>query len=127
MPDALALAPPIAAPVVTPDQLDLIKQTVAIGATDAELRLYLYDCQRRGVHPLDRLLYFSKRGGKYTPITSIDYFRTRAAQTGEMAGSDDAVFDKDARAASVTVYRLTRGAERARGSYVATDAACDAR
>ena len=61
------------APLVTNEQLDLVRNTVAIGATDAELRLYLYDCARRGVHPLDRLIYFSKRGGRYTPITSIDY------------------------------------------------------
>jgi hypothetical protein len=62
----------IAAPAVTPDQLELIKRTVANGATDAELKLFLYDCQRRGIHPLDKLLHFTKRGGKYTPVTSID-------------------------------------------------------
>ena len=116
MTDALALAAP-PAPVVTRDQLALIKKTVAVGATDAELELYLYDCQRRGVHPLDRLIHFTKRGGKYTPVVGIDYLRTRAADTGEMAGSDDAVFDKDARTATVTVYRLTRGV---RYPYTAT-------
>jgi phage recombination protein Bet len=118
MPDALTLAPSVpVAPVVTRDDLDLIKRTVAAGASDSELSLFLFDCQRRGVHPLDRLLHFTKRGGKYTPITSIDYLRTRAADTGEMAGSDDAVFDKDARTATVTVYRLTRGT---RYAYSAT-------
>jgi phage recombination protein Bet len=101
--------------VVTRDQLDLIKRTV--GATDAELELFLFDCQRRGVHPLDRLIHFTKRGGRYTPITSIDFLRGRAHDTGEMAGSDDVVFDKDARTATVTVYRLTRGT---RYAYSAT-------
>ena len=109
MPDALALAPAPAAPVVTRDQLELIKHTVAVGASDAELELFLFDCHRRGVHPLDRLIHFTKRGGRYTPITSIDFLRGRAHETGEMAGSDDVVFDKDARTATVTVYRLTRG------------------
>jgi phage recombination protein Bet len=103
--------------VVTRDQLDLIKRTVAVGATDAELELFLFDCQRRGVHPLDRLIHFTKRGGRYTPITSIDFLRGRAHDTGEMAGSDDVVFDKDARTATVTVYRLTRGT---RYAYSAT-------
>jgi phage recombination protein Bet len=117
MTDALALAPAPAAPTGTREQLELIKNSVAIGATDIELNLYLYDCKRRGVHPLDRLIYFTKRAGRYTPIASIDYFRTRAAQTGEMAGSDDAVFDADARTATVTVYRLTRGV---RYPYTAT-------
>jgi phage recombination protein Bet len=111
----------LAAPVVTADQLDLVKRTVASGATDAELKLYLYDCSRQGVHPLDRLLHFTKRGGKYTPVTSIDLMRTRAADTNEYAGNDDAVFEyeplanlaadhtKPPRSASVTVWRLVRG------------------
>jgi phage recombination protein Bet len=107
-----ALAP--TAPVVTADQMALVKQTVAVGATDAELKLYLYDCVRQGVHPLDRLLHFTKRGGKYTPITSIDLMRIRAADTNEYAGSDDATFTRDEPgippdSATVTVWRLVQG------------------
>ncbi len=100
-----------AAPVVTADQLDLVKRTVATGATDAELKLYLYDCARQGVHPLDRLLHFTKRGGKYVPVTSIDLMRIRAADTGEYAGSDDAILDDDEQPsrAKVTVWRLVQG------------------
>jgi phage recombination protein Bet len=116
MPDAIALAAP-PAPVVTRDQLDLIKQTVAIGATDAELKLYLYDCARRGVHPLDGLVHFTKRGGRYRPVVGIDYLRGRAHDTGEVAGIDDVIFDKEAHTATVTVYRLTRGT---RYAYTAT-------
>ena len=143
MSEMLTLAPAGApAPVVTRDQLALIKKTVAVGATDAELELFLFDCQRRGVHPLDRLIHFTKRGGRYTPITSIDFLRGRAHDTGEMAGSDDVVFDKDARTATVTVYRLTRGTRYAysataryneyvpapgQAPHVETDAARDAR
>jgi len=103
-----ALAPTI----VTPDQIDLVKKTVAQGATDAELKLYLYDCARQGVHPLDRLIHFTKRGGKYTPVTSIDLMRIRAAETGEYAGSDDAVFlggGDTPISATVTVWRLVQG------------------
>lgn len=115
-----------AARVVTADELALIKTTVAVGATDAELKLFLFDCARQGVHPLDRLLHFTKRGGKYTPITSIDFMRIRAADSGEMAGSDDPVFynfNADAEPisypaqATVTVYRLTQGQ---RFAYTAT-------
>src|SRR3990167_4686514 len=105
---------PDAAPVVTAEQLELVKRTVATGATVDELKLYLYDCQRQGVHPLDKLIHFTKRSGKYTPITSIDFMRTRAADTGEYAGSDDAVFARDddmhhVEAASVTVWRFVQG------------------
>jgi phage recombination protein Bet len=105
--------------VVTNEQVALVKKTIAQDATDEELKLFLFDCQRQGVHPLDRLLHFTKRSGKYTPITSIDLMRTRAAETGEMAGSDDAVFslDGDERLATVTVYRLTQAT---RYAYTAT-------
>lgn len=98
--------------VVSGDQLDLVKKTVAQGATDAELKLYLYDCQRHGVHPLDKLLHFTKRGGKYTPVTSIDLMRMRAADTGECLGiSDPKHFEDEGgqRAARVTVKRLVQG------------------
>ncbi len=117
MTTALAEREPVA---VSGDQLDLVKRTVANGATDAELKLFLFDCQRRGVHPLDKLLHFTKRGGKYTPVTSIDFMRSQAAMSGEMAGSDDPVFveaDGKLVSASVTVYRLTQGQ---RFGYAAT-------
>ena len=96
--------------VVLPTQLALIKKTVAAGATADELELYLYDCQRQGVHPLDKLIHFTKRGGKYVPITSIDFLRMQAAKTCEYAGADDALFTgepgKPGFAASMTVYRM---------------------
>src|SRR5262245_56710995 len=102
------------APLVTAEQMELVKRTVAQGATDAELKLYLFDCQRQGVHPLDRLLHFTKRGGKYTPVTSIDFMRMRAADSGEYAGNDDADFawsEEDPGvlySATVTVYRIVQ-------------------
>jgi len=102
-----------AAPVVTAEQMDLVTRTVAAGATPDELKLYLYDCARQGVHPLDKLIHFTKRSGKYTPVTSIDFMRIRAAETGEYAGSDDAVFPEDGQAfparATVAVWRLVQG------------------
>jgi phage recombination protein Bet len=99
--------------VITQDQVALIKQTIAAEATDAELALFFYDCRRRGVHPLDKLIHFTKRQNKYTPVTSIDFFRSRAGQTREHMGTDDACFtgepgDPDFRA-TVTVYRLVHG------------------
>jgi phage recombination protein Bet len=112
---------PTQTPSVTADQMELITRTVAQDATTDELRLYLYDCARQGVHPLDRLIHFTKRGGRYTPITSIDFMRQRAAETGEYAGSDDAVFSTEPGdthfAATVSVYRIVQGQ---RCSFTAT-------
>lgn len=101
------------APVITAEQFDLIRATIAKDATEAELQLFLFDCKRQGVHPLDRLIHFTKRGGKYTPITSIDFIRQRAAQTGECGGIDDALFNGTTKTADftakVTVYRIVQG------------------
>ena len=104
---------PAPAVIVTADQVALIKSTIAKNATDAELQLFFYDCQRRGVHPLDRLIHFTKRGDKYTPITSIDFMRARAHETGDCAGISDPEFVGEPRkpgfAAKVTVKRLVGG------------------
>ena len=95
------------------EQIALVKRTVAVGATDDELALFFYDCQRRGVHPLDKLLHFTKRQGKYTPITSIDLLRTRAHDTGKCAGITDPAFTGEAKkpgfAAYVVVRRMVDG------------------
>lgn len=107
---------------MTAERKALIKKTVAPDATPQELDLFIYDCLRRGTHPLDRMIHFTKRGGRYTPITGIDYMRSLAGETGEHAGTDDAVFDNPAGgaiplSASVTVYRITQGS---RYGYTAT-------
>lgn len=108
--EALVKAPP-----VSTDQLDLVRRTVAKDATADELKLYLYDCERQGVHPLDKLIHFTKRSGKYTPITSIDFMRIRAADSGEYGGNDDPAFLYDAeeprypKTATVAVYRIVQG------------------
>ncbi len=102
----------LTAPKVTDDQIGLIRSTVAKGATDPELELFFYDCARRNVHPLDKLIHFTKRDGKYTPITSIDFMRSRAADSGEYAGNDDAIFvdgETHPIEAKVTVYRMVAG------------------
>lgn len=107
-------------PDKTQVDLALIKRTVAPGATDDQLAMFIHDCNRRGVHPLDKLIVFTNAGGRYTPICTIDYLRARAAESGEMAGSDEAVFTSEGGkpvSARVTVYRLTNGA---RFGYAAT-------
>ena len=99
--------------VVTAEQKELVKKTVFPDATDAELQLFFFDCTRRGIHPLDKLIHPMKRNGKYTPITSIDLCRQRASESGEHMGTQDAVYTgepgKPEFAASVTVYKHLRG------------------
>lgn len=110
---AAALAPLPTAPAVTAEEAEIIRATIAKDATPEELKLFFYDCARQGIHPLDRLIHFTKRSGKYAPVTSIDFLRTRAAESNECAGIDEPVFTGTVKspsfAATVTVYRLVQG------------------
>lgn len=115
----------VAAPVpdaMTEEQVALIKDTIAKGASDDELRLFLYTAKRTGLDPLMRQIHFVKRKAKnpdgtwrdqMTIQTGIDGYRAIAVRTGHLAGIDDAVFDTEKaihpEKATVTVYRMVGG------------------
>lgn len=76
---------------ITRSQIELIKRTIFIGAGDDELRLFFYECARRGVHPMDRLIYpvsrKDKDGNRHVAFQmGIDYLRAAGEETGRYVG-----------------------------------------
>ena len=74
-------------------EIETIKENVAQGATNNELKLFLYQCSRTGLDPLSRQIHFIKRGGRATIQAGIDGLRAIAERTGKYAGNDDYIYN----------------------------------
>lgn len=71
----------------TNDQLQLIKKTVASGATDNEFQLFLYMARKYNLDPLTRKIWLVKYGTASASIfTGRDGFLQKAHESGQFNG-----------------------------------------
>lgn len=130
-----AIAPQDAFGKMTKNQIALIKTTIAKGASDDELRLFIQVCKGANLNPFLKQVHLvprwdSKLGAETRAIqVSIDGFRAIAEGSGAYAGNEDPIFEGDVeidytkfenkkpvpakmtvpRTAKVTVYKIVGG------------------
>ncbi len=90
----------------TQEQIETIKSIYCKGASDDEFKVFLYTCQRTGLDPFARQVYYIKRGNQMTIQTSIDGYRLVADRTGRYAPGQEPSFVHDAngKLLSATAY-----------------------
>lgn len=109
-------------------QIDLIKRTVAKGASDDELKLFIQVCKGANLNPFMKQVFLvprwdSREGKEIRAIqVSIDGLRAIAEEGGAYAGNEDPTFEgeesvtleskkvvKHPLSAKVTVYKIVEG------------------
>lgn len=103
----------------TPEQLRIIKDSCAPGASDMEFSALIYVARVKRLDPMQKQIYFIKRNvynsetkryeQRWTFQTAIDGFRGKAQSTGQSDGQDEPDFSYDEQGrllcCKVKVYR----------------------
>ena len=101
----------------SPEEIELLRQTLAKDCNDLELALYVATCRSRKLDPFARQIYAVKYGGKIVFQTGIDGFRAIAGRDPRYAGSDEPEFGPMVHSdgidhpeyAVVTVHKMVSG------------------
>lgn len=96
----------------TDEQVELIKRTVARGATNDELALFFHQAKKAGLDPLAREIYFIKYGNQMSIITGIDgYYKVAQRNDTWLGNKTEFLRDEDGNiiSATCTVKKLVKG------------------
>jgi phage recombination protein Bet len=118
LPQTRAAAGAVNTVTLTEKDLSLAKSIVFPSSTNDEFQFFIFECLRRNVHPLDRLIYPVKRHDNATNedrITfqvSIDYLRMESEASEDYAGMDEPEYGEwltdHPEWAKVVVYRYIK-------------------
>lgn len=97
MTTALAESPQTQAIQWSPDEVTTIRDTVAKGASDNELKMFLHLSQTYGLDPFAKEIWFIKAGGQPVIMTSRDgYLKIANNDKGYEGMVSDVVYEGDA-------------------------------
>ena len=88
---------------LTQAQLELVKNTIAKGATNDELALFLHQCKTAGLDPLSNQIYSIKRGDKRTTQIAIGGARLVAERSGKYRPGHTYWYDADGKEYTVWI------------------------
>lgn len=81
---------------LTETEINVVKSSLATGASDTELMYFLKACQSYGLSPIKKEIYYTKMGGKVTLVVSRDGYLTLAHRNPLFRGiHSDVVHEKD--------------------------------
>jgi phage recombination protein Bet len=83
-------------------QMHLIRQMFCKDATNDEFLIFIEVCKAKKLNPLDKQIYFIKRGGAPTYQTSIDGLRLIADRTNKYSPGRESTFSYDEKGALVS-------------------------
>lgn len=108
------------------DQINLIKNTVAKGATENELRVFLYLAHEYNLDPFKKEIWFTKYGNQTNIMTSRDGYLKFAQASHEFAGLISfVVHEGDAFEIDAGEYKITHRFGTKRGKIIGAWARCD--
>lgn len=87
-------------------QVQLLKSTICKGASDDELKFFIYACQRTGLDPFAKQIYSVPRAGQRVIQIGVDGYRIIAERTGRYSPGREPTYtyDKNGSLLCATAY-----------------------